>query len=74
MVFRAVPANQPRALFPQQEPRPRGRPAPAAGRVSIGRKEHVRRGPVHGGELAQAVHAAGRPSAAGAHVHDSAAL
>lgn len=68
--------NSPPALpLPlHQEPRPRWRSAPAAGRVSFGRKEHVCWSPVHGRELAKAVHAAGRSSAAGAHVHDSAAL
>ena len=57
-----------------QEPSTRGRPAPTAGGVSFGREEHVCGSALHGGELPEAVHAAGRPSAAGAHVYDSAAL
>lgn len=57
-----------------QKPRPRGRSASAAGRVSFGRKEHVCRSPLHGREFAQAVHAAGWSGTAGAHVHDPAAL
>lgn len=57
-----------------QEPGPGRRPAAAAGRVSLRREEHVRRGAHHRRELAEAVHAAGGPRAAGADVHDSPAL
>uniref|UniRef100_A0A8C8ETG0 Surfeit locus protein 4 n=1 Tax=Oncorhynchus tshawytscha TaxID=74940 RepID=A0A8C8ETG0_ONCTS len=57
-----------------QEPCPgRWTPAVTSG-VAFRREEHVRWCPLHGRELAKAVHAAGRESPAGAHVHDPAAL
>ena len=57
-----------------QEPCPgRWTPAVTSG-VAFRREEHVRWRPLHGGELTEAVHAAGRESPVGAHVHDPAAL
>uniref|UniRef100_A0A8C2KFF7 Surfeit 4 n=1 Tax=Cyprinus carpio TaxID=7962 RepID=A0A8C2KFF7_CYPCA len=57
-----------------QEPGSGWRAAAAAGRVSLRGEEHVCGRAVDGTELSEAVHAAGRPCASGAHVHDTAAL
>ncbi|XP_026099517.1 surfeit locus protein 4 isoform X1 [Carassius auratus] len=59
---------------PHEEPGSRWRTAAAAGRVSLRGEEHVCRRAVDGTELSEAVHAAGRTCASGAHVHDAAAL